>query len=601
MEKIVAYMEKHVVPVATKIGSQRHLLAIRNGFLGMFALTMLSSLCVLVQNLPIAPYKEWLATSELGMHINSVCQNISWGTFSFMAIFACFGIAHSLWIGYGKKGVEGAFVATAVFLAVSPQTTAFKLPKLQSMIDATGANIPLDVEALFGAELLENTFSVGNVLSASNFGAGSLFTAIIIALLSVEVLKYFYDNEKLKIKLPDSVPPAVSKSFEALIPGMFTLVIMITAGYVFRQLCNGMFITEVIAKIVQAPLQGLTNSLGAAILIPFGNSLFWTLGLHGSQIMSPITSPLLTALSAENMALAAAGATTGYNTITSPFFFAYAWHGGSGATLGLLLAMVVAGKKSRERNKAITSLAMGPSVFNINEPVIFGVPIVLNPIYAIPFILAPVINSVIAYFAIEVGLVAPTIVQSVPWVTPPIIYGFLATGHWTGAALSAFTFVLSIVIYLPFVKASLIMEEKEAMKNQKLADANGNISPQVAATEETKEEIEIPVATDGSEMRIMLACAGGMSTSLLAKKMENFGKDKGHNVRVWAVGISSIPKESGNYDVLLLGPQVKHAYDKLRAEADADRPVEVIKSQDYGTMNAEAVYTRAMQLLATNN
>lgn len=577
MEKIVAFMEKHVVPTATKIGHQRHLIAIRNGFLGMIALTMLSSISVLIRNFPSDAFKLWLTTSSLGIHVNEICQNISWGTFSFMALFACFGIADSLWKSYGRKGMEGALVAVAIFMAISPQTVNY--------VASEGA------EAIL----------VKGGLASANFGATALFTAIIVALLSVEMLNYFYKKDFLKIKLPDAVPPAVARSFESMLPGMVTLILFITGGYILRQLCGGMYLGDVITTIVQTPLQGLTDSLGSAILIPFGNSFFWSLGLHGQDIMSPITTPLLTALSAENMALASAGATTGYNTITSPFFFAFVWHGGAGATIGLMLAMVLGGKKVRERNKAITSLALGPSVFNINEPVIFGVPIVLNPIYAIPFIVAPVLNSVISYFAISTGLVAPTIVQSIPWVTPAVLSGLLATGHWTGGLLSAFTFVLSIIIYLPFVKASLAMEEKEMAKKLAEAKANGVEIEEVKEEKEevatTKEEISEDELNSKPEIRIMLACAGGMSTSLLAKKIENFARSKGHNVKSWAIGISAIPEASGTYDVLLLGPQVKHLRDELREKADADKPVEVIKSQDYGTMNAEAVFERALELL----
>lgn len=573
MEKVLSFMEKYIVPTATKIAHQRHLIAIRNGFLGMVALTMLSSVSVLIRNFPLEGLKVWLTENEFGIYISEICQNISWGTFSFMAIFACFGIADSLWKSYGRKGLEGAFVATATFIAISPQTVSY-IPSEEAQ------------------EIL-----VKGGLASANFGATALFTAILVALLSVEVLNYLYQKEALKIKLPESVPPAVARSFESMIPGMITLTIFITVGFILRQLSGGLYLNDVIAKFIQAPLQGLTDSLASAILIPFGNSFFWTLGLHGQDIMSPITSPLLTALSAENMALAGAGATSGYNTITSPFFFAFVWHGGAGATIGLMLAMILGGKKIRERNKAITSLALAPSIFNINEPVIFGVPIVLNPIYAIPFILAPVINSIISYLAISSGLVAPTIVQSIPWVTPAILSGFLATGHWTGAVLSAFTFILSIVIYLPFVKASLLMEEKEMGKKLSEDKEEGIEIKEEVKVEISEVEIDEVILSENNEIRIMLACAGGMSTSLLAKKIQDYARGRGYNVKCWAIGIGSIPEASGSYDVLLLGPQVKHLLEELKGKADSDKPVEVIKSQDYGTMNSEAVFIRALELL----
>lgn len=438
MNKFLEFMDKYIVPVATKIGGQRHLVAIRDGFLAMLGLTMVASIATLLQALPIKSYQNFVQNTEFGNQLLALCGDINWGAFTFMALFACIAIGHSLWKSYGKEGSEGALVAAASLLILTPQTVPFT---------PEGAAEPFLVRAL----------------DPSFLGATGLFTAMLVALISVEIFRMLSNSTKLQVKMPDMVPPAVSKSFLVMFPAMITLTLAGLFGILLRTFGDGNYLNTFISTLVQAPLQEVTDSLGAAILIPFLTGLFWSVGLHGGQLTGAITTPLLTGLSAENMALAASGATEGYYTLAGPFFTSYVWLGGAGATIGLLISFLMI-KKARERFKVITGLGIGPGCFNINEPVIFGVPIVLNPIFMIPFIIIPIILSVVAYFAVSSGLVLPSIVQSVPWTTPPVISGFLANGHWTGALLSGFNFLLSIVLYFPFVKIAISIEEKQALK-----------------------------------------------------------------------------------------------------------------------------------------
>ncbi|MGL4449654.1 MAG: PTS sugar transporter subunit IIC [Sarcina sp.] len=435
MNNVIAYMEEKIMPKVSKIGNQRHLIAIRDGFLAMIALTMVASVATLINNIPIPVVQNFLKNNSFGMQISELCQNISWGAFSFMALFSCMAIAHSLWTSYGNKGLEGGLVSAATFLALSKQTILFT---------PEGAGTPIEVSG---------------GLAASNFGATALFTGIIIALVTVEVLRYLTKVKWLEIKLPDMVPPAVARSFKTMLPGIVTMILIVGVGLALRTF-TGEYLPDLITKVIQAPIQSVTDSIGTAIFYPFVVCALWVLGLHGMNVTDGITLPIFTSLSAENMQLAEQGATSGYNVITGPFFSAFVWLGGAGATLGILIAILIAGKKSRERYGAITSLSLPPGIFNINEPVIFGLPVVLNPIIAIPFILVPIILSVISYLALSTGLVNPVIVQSIPWTTPPILSGFLATGSISGAILSGFNLILATIIYLPFIKLSIRMEEK---------------------------------------------------------------------------------------------------------------------------------------------
>lgn len=401
MGNIVEFMEEHIVPISLKMSKQRHLSAVRDGFSGMTGLIMISSLATLILSIPSGVVNE---------HIISICRTICGGTFSFMGLFACFGIANELWKSYKKDNLQGGFVSVAVLLCLS-----------------------------------RNSIDLGT------FSVTYLFTSIAVALITVEMLIKLENIKCLKVKLPEVIPSAVGKTLDSMIQPMVVIGSMALLGYILKEITGGLYLVDIITNIIQKPLEYIMNSVFGAIIIPLNNSIFWTLGIHGSQAINLLTNPILSVLSAENMILAQQGATEGYNIITGSFFMAFVWHGGSGATLGLLLSIIICGKKTRKKNKNMLDVSIWPGIFNINETVIFSAPIVLNPIFAIPFIVAPVINTIVAYFVISIGLVAPCIVQSVPWITPPILSGFLATGSLSGAILSGLTLVLSILIYTPFV------------------------------------------------------------------------------------------------------------------------------------------------------
>ncbi|MDO7203671.1 PTS transporter subunit EIIC [Paraclostridium bifermentans] len=287
-----------------------------------------------------------------------------------------------------------------------------------------------------------------------------------MGLLATEIFVKLSRIKKINIKMPDGVPPAVARSFAKLIPGMLTIAIFGAIGLLIKSLSGGLFLNDLLNTYLAAPLKGAADSLGSTMLITFFIHALWTIGLHGANIAMPITETLLMDLGAENAALAQAGATEGFHTLAGAFLDAFVYLGGSGMILGLIIALIIAGR----RRKDMIALGLAPSVFNISEPVIFGLPIVLNPIYMIPFILAPVVCSAVAYLAIDMGLVMPVIAAKIPWVTPPILGGFLATGHWTGAALAAVNLLISIVIYIPFVIAAEKIDKRKAT----LATDQGN-------------------------------------------------------------------------------------------------------------------------------
>lgn len=440
MGAIMKFMDKYIIPVAGKLGAQRHLVAVRDGFVAMIPITMIGALATLVNNLPIPAYQNFMKNT-FGETWTTLGGDLWWGSIATMALFLVVGVAYNLAKSYDEDGLQAGLIALSIFFVMSPQV----------------ANIVTEA----GDKVSGWGFIPSGYISNS-----ALFTAIVIGLLATEIFVKLSRIKKINIKMPDGVPPAVARSFAKLIPGMLTIAIFGAIGLLIKTLSGGLFLNDLLNTYLAAPLKGAADSLGSTMLITFFIHALWTIGLHGANIAMPITETLLMDLGAENAALAQAGATEGFHTLAGAFLDAFVYLGGSGMILGLIIALIIAGR----RRKDMIALGLAPSVFNISEPVIFGLPIVLNPIYMIPFVLAPVVCSAVAYLAIDMGLVMPVIAAKIPWVTPPILGGFLATGHWSGAALAAVNLLISIVIYIPFVIAAEKIDKRKAT----LATDQGN-------------------------------------------------------------------------------------------------------------------------------
>ncbi len=434
MEKFMAFMDRYIVPVAGKIGAQRHLVAVRDAFVAMIPLTMIGSLAVLLNNLPIDAYQDAMV-NIFGEGWTTLNGNLWWGSLAIMALFLLIGVSYFLAKSYNENEIQAVMIAVGCFFVLIPQVAA--------ITNEAGV-----------------TVEGWGLIPVSFFGTTALFTAIIVGIVSTEIYVKLSAIKQLTIKLPDGVPPAVSRSFAKLIPGMLTMIIIGVIGLLITNLTNGDNLTNIINTYLAMPVKNVADSLGGALLIAFLGHGLWTVGLHGTNIMLPFTQTITMDLGAANAELFNKGATEGYSIMAGPFFDAFVYLGGSGVTLGLLIALMIAGR----RRKDMIALGTAPALFNINEPVMFGMPIVLNPIFMVPFILAPMITTTISYLAIQTGLVAPVITATIPWVTPPIFGGFIATGHWTGGALAAVNLLISIAIYIPFVIASEKMEMRKENK-----------------------------------------------------------------------------------------------------------------------------------------
>ena len=438
MEKFMAFMDKYITPYAAKMGAQRHLVAVRDAFVAMIPLTIIGSLATLINNAPIKALSNFLADNTFGQQIKSLNGDIWFGTLAIMALLLVIGVAYNLAKSYEENGLQSAMIATSIFILLIPQV----------------AKIAID-----GQPAVEGWGFIG----VAYLGTGALFTAIIIGILSTEVFIRLGKLKQLVVKMPEGVPPAVSRSFAKLIPGMLTVVIFAVAGLLIRLAADGQFLTDLINKYLGIPSSNITDTLPSAILIAFFIHGLWFVGLHGANIALPFTGTMLTNLGAQNAEMIQNGAPLDQlHVLAGPFFDAFVFMGGSGVIIGLLIAIAIAGKRRRD----MLALGLAPSIFNISEPVIFGLPIVLNPIFGIPFVIATIVTTIISYLSISFGLVHPIIMATMPWTTPPILGGFMATGHWSGAVLCIVNIAVSILIYLPFVAMAEKMDARKMEMDQ---------------------------------------------------------------------------------------------------------------------------------------
>lgn len=439
------FLEEKFVPVAARVGNQRHLVAIRDGFITIMPLTIVGSLAVLVNNLPIKFYQNALDAIWKHETWTQWGGNVWGATFGIISLLLAFTIAYHLAKSYDKDGLSAGVISFSTYLT-------------------------------FG------TFGEGG-LTGLTTGTGGIFIAIIIALLSTELFCKLTGNPKLLIKMPNGVPPAVSKSFAALLPaiitiGLFALVrTIISAGFDIPDIVGSFY------SAVQEPFMGLTNSWVAALLLAFIPTFLWTLGVHGANIIEPFMQTINLPAIEANVKAISSGEIAPY-IVNKPFFDAFINMGGSGTTIALIIAIFIFARKNKQYN-TVGKLSAAPGLFNINEPLLFGLPIVLNPVLFVPFILTPMVNVTIAFFATKWGFV-PAATVSPPWTTPPIINGFLATQSWQGAALSIVLIVVAVCIYLPFIS----MANRMAKQNElRAAEAEAQKEQQVTKLESQKVEV----------------------------------------------------------------------------------------------------------------
>lgn len=426
MNNFIDNLAEKLTPLAGKLGSNRYLAVLRDAFMLSFPLTMFGSIVVVLNNLPF-----W--SDDLKGTLGGLFGNGQNATMSTMTIFVTFGIGYYLTRSYDEDGVFGGAVSLASYLILTP-------------FNFTTAE---------GAE-------VSGALSLDRLGAKGMFIGMLAAFIAAEI--YVRITKKgIVIKMPEGVPDAVARSFASLIPAISTLTVFL----LLNALVSGVFTTnlhDVIYTVIQKPLVGLGSGLPATLLSLFFVQILWFFGLHGQIIVNSVMDPIWNTLALENLDAFKAGEALPH-IITKPFMETFTVGlGGSGMTLMVVILMAFV-MKSRQM-KDIGRLAIGPGLFNVNEPVIFGLPIVLNASILIPWVLTPLIVTTINYFSMASGLVpAPTGV-TVPWTVPLFFSGMMATNSLMGGLLQLIDVAIVGVMWYPFLKvvdkANLALTVEEA-------------------------------------------------------------------------------------------------------------------------------------------
>lgn len=413
MNSFIDKIAEKMMPLATILGQNRYLSVLRDAFMLSFPLTMFGSIVVVFNNLPFWP-------DSLKSTLGFLFGNGQNATMSIMTIFVTFGIGYYLTRYYGEDSVYGGAVSLASYLILTPF----------SFTTAEGAE-------------------VSGALSLDRLGAKGMFIGMIAAFLAAEI----YTRIKKKgivIKMPEGVPDAVARSFASLIPAIATLTIFLLVN----ALVTGVFTTnlhDVVYNVIQAPLTGLGSGLPATLIALFFVQFLWFFGLHGQIIVNSVMDPIWNTLMLENLEAYQAGEALPH-IITKPFMETYTVGlGGSGMTLMVVILMMFVMKS--KQMKDLGRLAIGPGIFNVNEPAIFGMPIVLNASILIPWIVAPLVVTTVNYFSMASGLFPTPTGVSVPWTVPIFFSGMMATNSVMGGVLQLIDAVIVGMIWYPFLKA----------------------------------------------------------------------------------------------------------------------------------------------------
>lgn len=421
------FINKKILPPVMKLVNTRPMQALKDGMVFPLPFIIVGSIFLILAQFPFAPVADFFQSIGLTAFFNQAYG----GTFAIMALFAAFGIAYS-WVKHaGYEATTAGMLAITVDIILQPSV----------LTTVSSALNPAETSTAWQAT---------NVINKAWLGGEGMILAIISGLLVGWMYTWFMKKE-ITIKMPDSVPANVSGSFTALIPA-FAIVTTAMIIYGVSMLIGQVSFVELIYGLIQQPLQHATDGIVGVLLISFLPVFFWFFGVHGATLISGLMMPLMLANSADNLKLYQAGNLSmdgGAHIVTQSFMDQFTTVTGSGMTIGLLIFMLIGAKS--EQMKSMGKLSLGPAIFNINEPILFGTPIVLNPLFLVPFIMMPVAAGLGTYGLISLNILPPLNGLMVPWTTPVIISGFLV-GGWQHALWQAALIGILTLMYWNFAK-----------------------------------------------------------------------------------------------------------------------------------------------------
>ena len=434
-----------------KISEQRHLRAIRDGIVSTLPLIIVGSVFLILAFPPFP--KEW-GISVLAKKYAVQMLLPYRMTMFIMGLYAVMGIGYSLAKSYKLDGITGAILSVCAFLLTIMPKMINPVEVINQTVNGQAVQIIVE-EGTKGSQLLQE--DLGYVMQMSKLGSAGLFVGIIVAIFAVEVYR-LTTTTGFKIRMPEAVPESVARSFEALTPAAIIIFTLTILTYWLK-----IDLHDIIGSVIK-PILKFSDSWFSVILIVFMITFFWSFGIHGDSIVGSVVRPLWLMLLEQNATALANGQPVPH-IAAEPLYQWFVWIGGSGTTIGFALLLLFKSKSAY--GKTLGKAAILPSIFNINEPIIFGAPIVLNPTLLPPFIIVPIVNATIAYFAMAAGLVN-RVTSTPPWTLPGPIGAFLATnGDFRALILNVILIVISIIIYYPFFNVyekKLLAEESAEAK-----------------------------------------------------------------------------------------------------------------------------------------
>lgn len=428
MSKAIEILEEKLVPVAAWIAENKYVNGIRRAFIMMMPLLMIGSLFLMITAFPLPAYQRGMA-SLLGENWKDIFDIPVSATFNLIALFVAFLVAQQLAKQFELDSIAVGLLSLASFLILTP---------------------------------LGNTSEFGQVITFTWLGSKGMFVAMVIGVVTVKIFHFFVKRDIL-VKMPDGVPPEVIKSFEALIPGTVILATALLLKVGMEHTSYGT-IHDFVYKMLALPLRALGTSYIGSILTVFAISILWSVGINSGSMVNGFVRPFWLENQAENIAALQAGQPLPH--VITEQFFDMIWMGGAGVTLSLLLAIVIFAKS--KHIKSVGAIGIVPGIFNINEPVLFGLPIILNPIMLIPFNIVPIVMVTTQYIAMNIGLVSKPLGVAFPWPTPAVISGFITVGDFSGALIQIANLIIGAMIYLPFLRIIDKASKKEEDEMERL-------------------------------------------------------------------------------------------------------------------------------------
>ena len=525
MDAIVKMLEKHQ-PFFEKISRNIYLQAIKDGFLGCMPIVLTSSIFLLIATLP------GVVGITLPQPLIDWCNKLYNFTMGVMGIMVAgttaknFTASMNRRMPAGKVLNDGSTMVAAqcsmLLLAVTQFTTKFD-----------------------GSEL--------SVFDCTSMGTRGLFSAYIAAFITVWVYKFCVSRD-LTIKLPKEVPGAIAQNFRDIIPFGGAVIICGIIDVVVRNLMGVPF-SELLIKLL-SPLFTAAETYPGLILIQAATAFFWFIGVHGPSIVQPGIDPIRLANQAENLQVLLAG---GHPAHSLTFNMSLVGEfGGTGATFIVPLLLILFMKS--KQLKAVGKASIVPVAFAVNEPLLFGAPMILNPYMLIPFVAAGCVNVSVAKFFIDnVGMNGFSFV--VPWATPAPIGIFITTNFQLIALVFvAIIILLDAIIYLPFLKAyDKLLCDQEAERAAELGlESNGAAA--IAADASAKKDV------DG--LKVLVLCAGAGTSAMLANAIKEGAAQTGENIASSAGAYGQHTAIMDQYDVIVLAPQVRSYYNDMKADTD---------------------------------